>query len=388
MVIASPRSTHRSLAPVPTEMDDDREHRKMLAQATLQLQERARNLPIGVTSVSANYTMIDTDGLILMSASGGARTVTLLSAAGRTGREITVKKTDSSSNAVTIDAAGSETLDGSATVTLDQQHDARTYRSDGSNWRLIATAGLSSFAGLDNALSVEILADAPIGYWKCNDTSGTTLEDSSGNNFDLTIVGTPTLADSYLVPTDNDKYLRVKGTGDGAELVSKLGTTPPLTGNWAFECIVKTESYTTNIVRVMSFGLNTSELEVNNVQASFFFAATTGNAGVFWEHSAGTDVVVARSPATTPNTFGASIYAVEKDGTANTVTFYLNGKKFADAVAYANEPTGGSGSIKFCIGYDGNNTQNFVIAHASFYTTLPGAARWWAHAQAAGLAAF
>lgn len=261
------------------------------------------------------------------------------------------------------------------------------YDITSSRWRAVGSVGSSSSPS-GNTLSAEVLADAPRGYWKCNDTSGSTITDYSGNGYHLTTVGSPTLADSYLVPTDNDKYLRIRGTGDGAEITSALGTTPPLTANWAFECIVKTEAYTTNHVRVMSFGLNTSETEANNLQASFYFTVTTGNPAVSWEHGGGTDDNVPRAPATTPIAFGASIYAVEKDGTANTVTYFLNGKKFADAQAYANEPSGGTGSIKFCLGYDGNNTQNFCIAHASFYTTLPGAARWWAHAQAAGLAAF
>lgn len=42
----------------------------------------------------------------------------------------------------------------------------------------------------------EVLADSPWGYWKCDETSGTSLADSSGNSRALTITGSPTLNQS------------------------------------------------------------------------------------------------------------------------------------------------------------------------------------------------
>jgi hypothetical protein len=40
----------------------------------------------------------------------------------------------------------------------------------------------------------EVLADSPWGYWKTNETSGSTLVDSSGNSRPLAIFGSPSLA--------------------------------------------------------------------------------------------------------------------------------------------------------------------------------------------------
>ena len=96
MVVASPRNDSRGLLPVPGDMADDREHKRVLSLGVRQLQERARLHPVEIVSVSANYAMTDIDSLILVNASGAARTITLLTAKGREGREITVKKTDSS----------------------------------------------------------------------------------------------------------------------------------------------------------------------------------------------------------------------------------------------------------------------------------------------------
>lgn len=44
------------------------------------------------------------------------------------------------------------------------------------------------------AYSDEVLADAPWGYWRMAEASGTVLADSSGNSRDLTVTGSPTLA--------------------------------------------------------------------------------------------------------------------------------------------------------------------------------------------------
>jgi hypothetical protein len=141
MVIASPRTGFRALQPVASEFEDEREHRRELARAIRQLQEIMRLSPVVVSSVSASYTMTDIDSLVLVDCTSGAKTVTLLTAAGRSGREITVKKIDATDNLATIDAAGSETLDGALTVGLSQKNASRTYKSDGTNWRLVAAVG-------------------------------------------------------------------------------------------------------------------------------------------------------------------------------------------------------------------------------------------------------
>lgn len=93
----------------------------------------------GVATKTTTYTITDTDGLrvVLASATGGAFTVTLPAAASNASRILFLKKTDSSANAVTIDGAGSETIEGALTLVLDQQFDCIEIASDGSNWHLV-----------------------------------------------------------------------------------------------------------------------------------------------------------------------------------------------------------------------------------------------------------
>lgn len=63
-----------------------------------------------VTSVSANYTATEEDGLILVDSSGGSRTITLPSAANNDGKTLTIKKTTNDFNVVTVQRDGTDTI--------------------------------------------------------------------------------------------------------------------------------------------------------------------------------------------------------------------------------------------------------------------------------------
>ncbi len=277
---------------------------------------------------------------------------------------------------------------GSASVKGVVQVDGTTITASGG---VLTATGAGSGSPTGNTLSAEILADVPTGYWKCNDTSGSTIVDSSGNGFDLTVTGTPTLAYAVEVPTETASFLRIKGTGDGASLTSALGTSPPLTGDISFCCIVTPESLITNHNLLFSLGLNSSETEANNIQ--FYAYLDIGNSGrltVFWENGAGTDTNVAQSQQSSqlPVLMRSAMWHAVKDGTAKTVTFYRNGVLMGNAVSYTNNPTGGTGSIQARIGFDGTlSTGTMRIAHVAFFNAVKlTAARVWAHARAAGMA--
>tara|TARA_Y100000296_G_C5130860_1_gene235472 strand:+ start:794 stop:1189 length:396 start_codon:yes stop_codon:yes gene_type:complete len=128
---------------MPSELGDTQELLFVITRAIRQLQERARTQPVEVVSMTATYSMVDIDSLILMDATDGDRTVFLLTAAGREGRLAEVKKTDSSANTVKIDPTGSETIDGSSSIVLTQKNAMRAMRSDGTNWRLVGAIGNS-----------------------------------------------------------------------------------------------------------------------------------------------------------------------------------------------------------------------------------------------------
>lgn len=89
---------------------------------------------------SAAYTVTDTDpDVFTLDASSGAFTITLPTAADNDGRTLTFIKTDSSTNAITLDGEGSETIDGNTTVaTMDAQYDTITIYCDGTEWFIVA----------------------------------------------------------------------------------------------------------------------------------------------------------------------------------------------------------------------------------------------------------
>jgi len=107
----------------------------------------------GVVAKTATYTVVagDDDYVLTMDASGGTRTFTLTAAATLgDGFVVTLKKIDSSSNAVTIDANSSETIDGALTVVLTSQYETTTLICDGSNWHTVLASTPGGSVTVDN----------------------------------------------------------------------------------------------------------------------------------------------------------------------------------------------------------------------------------------------
>jgi hypothetical protein len=53
------------------------------------------------------------------------------------GFRVTVKRTNSGANNVTVGTTSSQTIDGATTYALVQQYDAITVESDGANWVIV-----------------------------------------------------------------------------------------------------------------------------------------------------------------------------------------------------------------------------------------------------------
>lgn len=84
------------------------------------------------TGIGATYTVLSTDYVVDCTAN--TFTVTLLSASGIQGQEFEIK--NSGSGIITVDASGSETIDGFLTQVL-VRYDAMKIMSTGSNWIII-----------------------------------------------------------------------------------------------------------------------------------------------------------------------------------------------------------------------------------------------------------
>lgn len=154
-------------------------------------------------SKTANYTVTesDRDKLILVDATSGAVTITLLAAAtAGSGFRVAIKKIDSSANAVTVDGNGSETIDGNTTSTLSTQYDTDNLICNGSNWFGFLNIGNPTTltdANGNESLILTATASAVNEF--------TIVNAATGNNPSISASGSDTNIDIALTP---------KGTGN------------------------------------------------------------------------------------------------------------------------------------------------------------------------------
>jgi hypothetical protein len=96
---------------------------------------------LGVTELDSGdspYTVLATDFVLLVDASGGDVTVSLPAASAGSGRWLEVKKIDASANKVIVDAAGADLIDGDATLELVFEDEAVPIVSDGgTDWSVL-----------------------------------------------------------------------------------------------------------------------------------------------------------------------------------------------------------------------------------------------------------
>ena len=120
------------------------------------------------------------------------------------------------------------------------------------------------------------------------------------------------------------------------------------------------------------------ETEATNYQA-YVYVDAAGQFGAFWEYGAGTNESIMSGVYLLPDV--PYHLAVRKNGTANTVEFFVGGSKVA-TVAYTNEPSGGSSAV-LRIGEDATgDTAPFWPAHYAWYNSLLSDARIMVHAAA------
>lgn len=87
-----------------------------------------------IDDTNSPYTIVITTTILKCDATNSAITATLPSVAGKEGKKYVIVKTDSSANNVTIQADGSELINGSADFSLSSQWEVVTLYSTGSEW--------------------------------------------------------------------------------------------------------------------------------------------------------------------------------------------------------------------------------------------------------------
>jgi len=108
-----------------------------------------------ITSADSPYTLLPTTDILECDCSSGAITVNLYTSVGATVKKTLIKKTDTSTNFVTIDGNSTETIEGSLTQKLYAQYQGIEIYPDGTNFKatslkdkvLIQTKTLTGSAG-------------------------------------------------------------------------------------------------------------------------------------------------------------------------------------------------------------------------------------------------
>lgn len=161
---------------------------------------RTKNNP-QTASKSANYSADILDDVIEMDATGGARTVTLPSASFQNGNSFTVVKKDSSTNTVTISAAGGTTINGAANFTLTKKNQFIELQADGtSNYRI---TGQSSQSGGSGTSAATVLTPGAV----------VSLDPTLDENFSLVPAQDETINAASVGPFGADIYLYITTSG-------------------------------------------------------------------------------------------------------------------------------------------------------------------------------
>jgi hypothetical protein len=123
-------------------------------------------MAVPVVTKAANYTLSDTDYVILANAASGAFTLTLPSAVGIAGRSYVLKKIDNSANVITMTASASETIDNLASRSLSTQHQFLSVLSDGAAWRIVGnSSSISDEAWFPNSMILNSGEHTKLNTW-------------------------------------------------------------------------------------------------------------------------------------------------------------------------------------------------------------------------------
>lgn len=144
----------------------------------------------------ASYTATTADGVIPVNAASNNVTINLFTAVGNAGRILYITRTDNAPQfTVTVDANGSQTIDGSLTLLIRALCSVALV-SDGSNWQILST---------DKALGMFEMADsgtAATGMWMVD---GSLLFDASavlnGTAYEVGTTSTAAFAQGTFVTT-------------------------------------------------------------------------------------------------------------------------------------------------------------------------------------------
>lgn len=234
------------------------------------------------------------------------------------------------------------------------------------------------------SLSREILADSPTGFWKCQESSATMPQDSSGNAKHFTAEDQRGMW-GFPGPFHSGKDAARKSPPDPrspadysiASAAYQQAVMLTATNNWTLEVWVYLQDTPTDVAYILSTGAHTSIVG----------SGATDGYGIYWSGTAGKFQVGYRSvSANADSALTATLctwYHIVACRDAGTLKYYVNGAvdtANADSTHTPNTPTS-----KTTLGSRFNTGGGFrqALAYAATYTSALSLARVQAHYSAA-----
>lgn len=163
-------------------------------------------------TVTGAYTVTKEDHTVLANAAGAAFTISLPPVSTKVYPYVVIKKTDSTVNAVTIDAFSSQTIDGATTVTLAVQYASVILHADGTEWRVIATEPVLALS--ENVTATNVITAAESGKTFLLNSStefvSTLPAPAAGLRFTFVVAAAPSGASYTVVTTSSANIIKGK----------------------------------------------------------------------------------------------------------------------------------------------------------------------------------
>ena len=222
-----------------------------------------------------------------------------------------------------------------------------------------------------------VLADNPIGFWLLNETSGTTGDDLTANNNDLTFYNSPTLNVATGlggIPVG----ITFDGTNDRLNTSTVATFNRAASTNWSIEMWVKTNSATGAVFMTWrdSTGSNagvTAALSIN--------LNALGNIGLYTVDSAGNGLAISHTNSYNDNAWHQVVISATSGGA---LRLYIDGVDRANTTT-SRFTTGSNREILVAANNNGGTYQDFYAGTAtavSVYDTALSAAQVLAHYNA------
>jgi hypothetical protein len=182
----------------------------------------------------------------------------------------------------------------------------------------------------------EVLADAPLGYWRFEESSGAVAADSSGNNRHATINGGVTLGTEGILAGSDDRSARFDGTSGYVQLPGTWGG-----ADWTeltIEAWINPADPTTGTFQSVVSGHNPSTF-------AHFQLNNAGNSGVY------TDVGFVATPIipATPTGTWRHVVITAKSGESKV---YVDGEQLGSTIGTTFANISASSNVSIGLGHD------------------------------------